>query len=254
MNSCTYTRRSVLSALAAIGLLEGCQSVGISQPRTRYGRELRFGQGVARTYLVEDANGTPVSLGVEFTESALLALPQDKLSVRLELPPATRQMQYTFVTLDWNPHGHEPPKVYDTPHFDIHFYMIPAADVDRIAGGADPVVISPAFVPPEHISPGNQSVPSMGVHWVDRTAPEFHGHPFTNTFIYGASAGQLIFVEPMTTLSFLRSKADFSTEVKQPASVQRAGWYPTRYRIHYVPERQSYRVELSALRRREPGA
>lgn len=253
MISSTYTRRSVLSALAVIGLLEGCQSIGTSQLHTRYGRDVRFGQGVARTYLVEDASGTPVSLGVEFTESALIDLPRNDLSVRLDLPPAAQQTQYTFATLDWNPHGHAPQKVYDIPHFDAHFYMIPATDVHRIAGGADPVVISSAFVPPGHISPGNQAIPAMGVHWVDRTAPEFNGGPFVTTFIYGASAGQLIFLEPMTTLSFLRSKADFSTEVKQPASVQRAGWYPTRYRVHYLPERQSYRAELAALRRREPG-
>lgn len=247
-----WTRLLALGVVAS--LLHGCQTLGASDQalQTTYAAPVPLGQGTARTYLVEDAKRNPVALGVEITESALVGLPPTDTKDRLELPAAAKKMQYTFVLLDWNPHGHEPPKVYDTPHFDVHFYMIPSSAVDRIPGGADPTIIQSTYVPAGHISPGNQSVPAMGVHWVDSSAPEFNGRPFTNTFIYGASAGQLIFVEPMTTLDFLRSKADFSAEVKQPAQVQRAGWYPTRYKVQYVPERRSYRIEIGALVQREP--
>lgn len=257
MKSCSRSRtdRLLMSSLfLALAALPGCQGVEFGNKRagTTYGPDLPFGQGAARTYLEQDAEGAPVALGVEFTEAALTTLEHRNTSARLALPAAASRTQYTFVTLDWNPHGHEPPKVYDTPHFDVHFYMIPPSEVERIAGGVDPVVVRDVYVPPGHISPGNRSVPAMGVHWVNAAAPEFNGRPFTNTFIYGASAGQLIFVEPMTTLAFLRSREDFSAEVKKPAQVQRAGWYPTRYRIHYLADRKSYRVELGGLQRREP--
>jgi hypothetical protein len=257
MNSRSNARvyRLTLPGLfVALSLLQGCQALGPAgqSARTTYGPDVRFGQGTARTYFVEDPKGSPLALGVEFSEAALDNLPARDTTAQLELPAAARQTQYTFVTLDWNPHGHEPPKIYDTPHFDVHFYMVPLAQVERIPGGTDGAVIQAVYVPPGHISPGNQSVPAMGVHWVDASAPEFNGQPFSNTFIYGANAGQLIFVEPMTSLAFLRSKADFSAEVKQPPQVQRAGWYPARYRVHFVPDRRSYRVELTSLQRRDP--
>lgn len=241
-------------AAVALGLVQPWYALaGSGQAgRTTYGQEVAFGNGSARTYLVENPAGQPVALGVELTEQALSDLPHKETSVRLPLPRGAANMQYTFATLDWNPHGHEPPKIYDKPHFDVHFYMVPPSQVERIAGGPDPVVLPTAYVPPDHISPGNQAVPAMGVHWVDGKAPEFNGQSFSNTFIYGASAGELTFVEPMTTLDFLRSKGDYSAQVKQPKSVQKAGWYPTAYRVRYLPDSKAYRIELSRLQKREP--
>ena len=34
-------------------------------------------------------------------------------------------MPLKWALLNWNPHGHIPPGIYDRPHFDVHFYMEP---------------------------------------------------------------------------------------------------------------------------------
>lgn len=38
---------------------------------------------------------------------------------------------FTYVPMNWNPHGHMPPGVYDLPHFDVHFYT--NSDSKRLA-------------------------------------------------------------------------------------------------------------------------
>jgi hypothetical protein len=37
------------------------------------------------------------------------------------------------VGLNWNPHGHIPPGVYDLPHFDFHFYIEPIEKIFAIS-------------------------------------------------------------------------------------------------------------------------
>jgi hypothetical protein len=62
--------------------------------------------------------------------------------------------------MDWEPHGHPPPGVYDVPHFDFHFYMITPeerAGIDGSTGGQDPAA---EFVPAHYVS-GVDVVPQM---------------------------------------------------------------------------------------------
>src|SRR6476661_684396 len=155
--------------------------------------------------------------------------------------------QYTFAMFDWNPAGHVPDHVYTIPHFDFHFYMAKQDDVMAISGGPDPVVAESRFVPKDYISPGNEAFPAMGVHWVDATSGEFNGKTFDQTFIWGFSRGQLLFIEPMITKAFLESTSSFTTELRQPESVQRAGLYPKRYAIRHDTAAKVYRVTLDEL-------
>ena len=43
-------------------------------------------------------------------------MPALAASARADIP-------FKWVLLNWTPHGHIPPGVYDTPHFDVHFYL-----------------------------------------------------------------------------------------------------------------------------------
>ncbi|HJW18111.1 MAG TPA: hypothetical protein VJ499_13360 [Flavisolibacter sp.] len=151
----------------------------------------------------------------------LISLPEKAL----ELTP------FKFIMLNWNPMGHEPAGVYDTAHFDMHFYLTPANEVMNYV---DMTKIdnlpSTDYVPANHIAgPG---VPMMGKHWIDVTSPELHGVPFTQTFLYGSYNGQVVFYEPMITLDFLKATSTFQRSIPQPAKFKTAGYYPTRMTIN----------------------
>jgi hypothetical protein len=87
----------------------------------------------------------------------------------------------------------------------------------------------------------------MGVHWIDMTSPEFTGSTFTTTYIYGFYKGNMLFGEPMITLAYLQSEPDVTLDVKQPAEFKKPGYYPTKYRISYDKQQQSYSVSLEGL-------
>ena len=241
---------TILATLIALPVLAAC-SDSVANERTEgaidYAAPMSIGDGTVRTYVVRDSRGVATSIGVELSESALSGLPTTATMLHLPFPTAAGSTQYTFAMVDWNPAGHEPDHVYTIPHFDFHFYMAPENEVMAIPGGTDPVVAESRFVPPDYIAPGNAAVPAMGVHWVDATAGEFNGKTFDQTFIWGFDRGQLLFIEPMITKAFLEATTSFTTELKQPESVQRAGFYPKRYSIRHDAAAKVYRVSLDEL-------
>ena len=150
--------------------------------------------------------------------------------------------------IDYNPHGHEPPGVYDLPHFDVHFYMIPSAERMEI-GPADPgfdILPAPQYIPDFYMRiPGG--VPQMGTHWADLLAPEFNGQTFTRTYIWGSFDGKVIFFEPMITVAYLESEPSETIPLRQPQSYQRDGYYPTSYRVEHREHPDRYEISLQGL-------
>jgi hypothetical protein len=156
--------------------------------------------------------------------------------------------------------------VYDAPHFDVHFYMAPIADVFAIAGGP----CGPEFVncedfetarmpvPPNFMHPDftnvDAVVPAMGNHLIALGAPEFNGQPFTNTWIYGTYGGRVTFYEGMMTLDYLRSRPDGCTPIKTPAAYEVAGFYPTQYCVRHQAATDDYTVSMEGFVRREASA
>jgi hypothetical protein len=125
--------------------------------------------------------------------------------------------------------------LYDKPHFDFHFYIIPESE--RIA--IPPYQIdstgflnfpAPGYTPATYVpTPGG--VPQMGTHWIDFTSPEFNGQPFTQTFLYGTYNGKVAFYEPMITKAFLDANASFERPFGVAAKYKESGYYPTKMRI-----------------------
>lgn len=271
--SYTYSREittragiaTVMLGLAAL-IASACSgdAAGATKPHRLYGDAVSVGNGTARTY-VEMQNGAPAEIGVALSAEALDGLPQamhhggdphaDMRVFTLSMP-ANHQTPYHFVDLGWNPAGHEPPGIYDLPHFDFHFYSAS----EEVRNSIDPV--DPAFeektnnlpsaqeTPAGYILPMAVAVPRMGVHWVDPESPELKGAKFTTTFIYGSWDGEVIFAEPMITREFLLSKPDFSAPIAQPELYGAAGYYPTHYTIRYDETEREYRIALSGLTRR----
>lgn len=281
------------TALGACGHASGAESDPVN--RATYGEPVAVGRGTARTYVIYDRNGgAPLEVGVALDERALDGLPApnphaharagasphehlDNHVYLLSLP-GRGVAPFQFVELDWNPGGHEPPGVYDTPHFDFHFYTVPPAERAAVVPSDPQFQQKAEMLPPEGERPPSYAVaappgapapavPLMGVHWVDVRSPELQKmfgnpgawRPFTTTFIYGSWAGRFTFLEPMITRAHILAKRtatdpavrDEVIPVSTPAQIGTAGYYPGAYRIAWDPQAREYRIALTNLTRRE---
>jgi len=288
--------RSTLLGATAMGLLTGCASLGTSSdgaPNRVLGWTSDLGKGTVSSYAEFDAGGTPRALGVLFSASALEGLPTggsdrhhcfdrnkdgivDAASECLTqyervipLPDAVARradIPFTWVLLNWNPLGHIPPGVYDVPHFDVHFYMQPIADVFAIASGP----CGPEFVrcdqfeaarrplPANYMHPDFKDVeavaPAMGNHLVDLTGPEFSKHPFTRTWIFGAYDGKVTFYEEMVTRAFLLARPNTCFPIKSPPGVGVGGFYPTASCLRHDARTGEYTLSMEKFVFREAQA
>lgn len=277
---------SLVAVLLAALPAAAQESVGKSFPPsegTLWGDAQDLGNGQIQTFVTLSSSSVPSLVGVYFTESALSGLPEtasdgrwDVLDAKggviipccghevvLDFPETDSAIPFEHFVMNWNPHGHEPVNVYDTPHFDLHFYTI--SNEDRIAiaaatadtmcsvpnppdvGGEHHVTVScetleAAMIPlpdnqmpPGYISAGAVEA-GMGNHLINTQAPELAGEPFTTTWVYGAYAGRLTFYEPMIANSFLQEKPEeVCNDIAMPEAMPEAGYYPTRYCIRYTP-------------------
>lgn len=222
------------------------------------GDVIPFGNGTARSWVELDADGTPVSVGITLTEAAMGGLPADvtpgliwMVEYILEFPDIAG-LPFDHVGVNWNPKGHPPPGIYSPPHFDFHFYTINRAARERItARGVDLERCSRApatgLLPAAYVFAPDSEEPGMGGHWIDPASHEFHGQPFTTTFIYGTYDGNVIFWEPMITLAYLESRPTESMPIKVPEAYAEPGYYPTSYTVRFDEARREYVVSLDGL-------
>jgi hypothetical protein len=248
-----------------------------------YGIPTRIGDGLARTYVLVDRRDheIPLEVGVALTDRALSGLPAEGETTKLlDLPPQNTT-PYRFVELDWNPAGHEPPGVYDVPHFDFHFYTVTKETRSSILPSDPQFAIKAANLPAEEFRPpfyldqataaglpaAMVTVPQMGLHWFDVRSPELQAiagnpagfQPFTKTFLIGSWDGGFIFTEPMITRAYLLAKRsatdpavrDETITVPTAQSYSPAGYYPGAYRIAYDAAAHEYLVGLTQLAPRE---
>ena len=247
-----HLRRSLVVAAVALPLALGYAACSDSstgpEPLVEVdGPPVSVGNGTARAVVMKRGDDVQ-SIGIQLTDDALANLPatMPMTEWQLALPPGANAGRWDHLAIDWNPQGHPPPMVYTVPHFDFHFYMITPAAQMTIQGGPDQTPVEAKYVPQDFASQV-ESVPMMGVHWADTLAAEYHGHAFDHTFIYGFHDGEMIFVEPMVTMDFLKKGGDFSGDVKQPAAFQRPGLYPTSYGVRHDAVHHTILVALDSL-------
>jgi len=257
---------AVRGALGSIAAFMGVVAIGAScshdvtgataSPVTEFGAPVAVGNGTARSYLVR-TGATPTELGIELSAGALDSLPTAPLMGGYEFLvalPADNPTQYQVIGLNWNPTGHPPPMVYTVPHFDFHFYMQSLADRNAIAP-TDPAFATEAanlpsaqFRPPGYVAdPPANAIPHMGLHWTDSTAVEFHGQPFTRTFIVGSWNGQFTFFEPMVTRAYLLTHPVDLVAVRGATAHQAPGFYPTEYRVSWNATGSVWHIALAGL-------
>lgn len=252
-----------------------------SGPCAEYGQGADLGGGRITAYSQTGSDGKPLAIGLAATDTVYDALPYDPPTGGLycydkngdgitdphhecaggyenALPlneNFTRRgdIPFTYALVNWNPHGHIPAGVWDSPHFDVHFYLNDNAD--RLAIRTGPCLQmtdcadyalgknlpAPPYRPSSYVDL-DAIEPAMGQHLINKNTPELNGAPFTHTFIYGSWNGEITFYEPMVNLNQyngLRSGAigDICTPIEQPQSWQRSGWYPTQYCLRHRANR-----------------
>ncbi len=218
-----------------------------------------IGSGQASSFVKTDESQKILSLGLVFSGKCLEGLPESRghdYEYNLDLPAEISVPPFDHFTMNWNPHGHVPEEIYGVPHFDFHFYFITKHQQHMIGcdGSDDAVCMKqpvPEYIPPYYVS-GPGGVPMMGWHWIDFRSPEFHGQPFTTTYIYGFYNGEMIFLEPMMALSFLKTKPQFTKEVPLPKNAAIPGNYPANYSLLYDSVQDLYWLSLEKLTELSP--
>ncbi len=217
-----------------------------------------LGSGTVRSWVTLDDAGKPVAVGLTISESAYKTVPtelpkgQEGLELILPLPKEAAATAFDHIGFGWNPKGHEPENIYTFPHFDIHFYTISSEEREAITAAGDDLQKcylkpAPEYTPAGYILPPGTAVPRMGAHWVDPTAREFQGQPFTRTFLYGNYNGKIIFYEPMITKSFFETKTNLTEYIKLPQKYAKPGYYPTKYSVSYNADKKEYTVALEGM-------
>lgn len=230
----------------------------VSTEKTIVGETKPLGRGQVRSWVSLDQKGNPTAIGLTFSEEALSTLPNEPppgaewMEVSLALPEQASNTAFKHIGLNWNPQGHQPVKIYDTAHFDFHFYMIPEEERSRITAKGDDLLKArkqPAaeFVPQGYVYVPDSEHARMGAHWVNPLSKELQGQTFTSTFLYGSYNGSLIFGEPMITRAFLETKTNLTELIKLPAQYARRAYYPTKYSVRYDPATKEYTVALEGM-------
>lgn len=250
----------VLSTLAITVLAATSQACDTCKKDYVFGKPVTMGNGMAFAWArMDKKTKKPISIGVTLTENAISGLPTEvdkttpMMEMALQLPEEVKGLPYDHIEIGWVPKGHEPAKIYDVPHFDIHFYTVSKAQRAKMTMQGKDLKIArkaPAggFMAAGYINPPGTDVPNMGTHWIDPKSPEFNGSPFTTTFLYGSYNGQMTFVEPMITKAFLESKPQFEQTISSPSKTTRTGYYPTTYKISWSEARREYTISLEGLK------
>lgn len=241
-----------------------------------YGDRTTLGDGRISTIQSVRADGTPRLIGIEFPKSVLRDLPEEHSdglncwdsngddAIDLEecdggheriLFFDKNKSPFSSIVINWESHGHVPAGVYDTPHFDFHFYIMDNIARRQIAVGPCAGVMNCAqtetailplrsgYIHPDYFNT-KLTYARMGNHWADSRAPEFNGGNFTHSFILGSYDSSLTFYEPMVSLDYLLSKPNQCTPIKQPLLFEKAGYYPKNYCIRYFEKAAIYRITL----------
>lgn len=247
------------AALFGMGLTAVALLATPVKAATLAGAPTKIGGGTAQVIVETDSAGAPTSIAISMTEGAVSGVPTELnknspeggYEYALAMPDGVNT-GYGKIMVDWNPQGHPPEHVYTVPHFDFHFYAIAPEEVERImfTGPDDPAiqVSDKDLLAPDYQVIPDTAVPMMGVHAIDMTAPELHGEPFTETFIYGYDKGKLIFLEPMVTQAFLQSRPDVTMPVKTPAKYSEPGFYPASYTVRFDAAADRYMIQLGGLK------
>ena len=248
-----------------------------------YSKSYDLGDGHIVTYLKMGQNGRPLEIGVKMDEQALNNLPSHvnpsshcvDTNGNGQIEPETEcalghdfvmpfpaetlalaKSPIKYAMVNYNPLGHGPAKIYDVAHFDLHFYVQSDEDRRNIRLGPCAEVINcedlktaqiplPTGYAPAGFVDVGAVMGMMGNHLVDPNGEEFHGKPFSHTWIWGTYGGKITFLEPMITNSYLKSQPHKQCfTYAMPQKFSEAGYYPQKYCVDFNKGLNEYTVSL----------
>ena len=222
-----------------------------------------FGAEIA-SWAKVDARGRIIQAGVTIPYAAIENAPAGhrtgafRADAVVDFPAEVQAATFlNHLGLFWEPEGHEPTGRYDVPHFDFHFFDIPAEEAAAIdcmnLAQRDPKLTPAGWVPPvpPGADPKDFCVPLMGFHLVPES--EFNGPgvfkpgPFDKVMIGGEYEGRFTFLEPMITRAELERKRGFSLPVPQPVKLGRETLYPTKFEVRFDKTKDAYELIFSGF-------
>ncbi|MFY7887477.1 MAG: hypothetical protein ACOVOW_01115 [Spirosomataceae bacterium] len=223
-----------------VALLGSCQKdIEVSPQESRYQVVAQtLGNGKVYTWMTLTSDKKPSAVGITFTKGAFENLSHTSPPKLVLTFPTESQglIPFDHLYLDFAHAGHSPAGVYDTPHFDIHFFIQSLAERLAIPAYSESTSAKfenfpdMAYLPADYIRvPEGEA--QMGVHWVYSKAPELTGGKFTETFVVGSYDGKMTFFEPMVTLDLLTSKPNISKNIPLPSKFAKESYYPMKYSI-----------------------
>jgi hypothetical protein len=281
---------SALTAAVALLLTASGSAAPQAAPDRVTGWRVQLGKGDVASFADLEPTGAPRTVGIAISADALASPPPEPSDHHhcfdrdgdgvtshatecahthefvIPLPDAVSQrddVPFKWVLLNWNMHGHMPPGIYDVPHFDVHFFIQSIEDVFAIHDGpcgpemvdCDHFATAKLPLPDGLMHPDFKDVdavaPAMGNHLIDLSGHEFHGMPFTMSWIYGVYGGRVTFYEQMVALDFLQSRPNACAPIKATPSVAEAGYYPTQRCVRYDAASDAYVVSLEGFVYRE---
>ena len=281
---------SALTVVVALLLTGSASTAPNAAPDRVTGWRVQLGKGDVASFADLQETGAPKTIGIAISADALASLPSEPSDRHhcfdrdgdgvtdyttecahthefvIPLPDAVSQrddVPFKWVLLNWNKHGHMPPGIYDVPHFDVHFFIQSIEDVFAIHDGpcgpelvnCDHFATAKLPLPDGLMHPDFKDVdavaPAMGNHLIDLSGHEFHGMPFTASWIYGAYGGRVTFYEQMVALDYLQTRPNSCSAIKSPPSVAVAGYYPTQRCVRYDAGTAAYIVSLEGFVYRE---
>ena len=139
------------------------------------------------------------------------------------------------------------------PHFDYHFYVIPAAEVAAIdcADDTKPDAPPAGYVLPDIDIPEvgtliSFCVQGMGMHALLQSEMESE-EPFSGTMVIGYYAGNPIFFEPMIPQDRLMLQESFSLDMPAVAGTGPEVVLPTRFEAVYDEAASAYEFVFSGF-------
>ncbi|MDQ3901114.1 MAG: DUF5602 domain-containing protein [Actinomycetota bacterium] len=252
----------ILAACVALTSLAACGNGQSNKSGTFYGPPQSIGSGTAKAYVTLDNAGNPTEVGIRMSAASLDGLPQEDAvpphMLILDFPRQASATPFNHVMLNWNSHGHEPVELFGRPHFDMHFYMIDPAAVAQIDPTKPDFATRAAhlpdqkYVPQDYVtppgSPTENTVPAMGLHWLDSKAGFVPGkYDFKQTVINGSWDGTYTFIEPMMTREWMLTKQAVQEKIAQPQAYQKNAYFPTTYSVHYDDQEKEYAISLGGM-------
>lgn len=221
--------------------------------RLIFGESSRVDGGRVSTWAVVTSNGKIEEVGVTIPLRVFINQP-DKASgplgaiAVLQFPEVVRQATFfNHFELHSNAMGHMSPPFepnrYMVPHFDFHFYSLPAAvvwGIPALPPGPSLPAVPADRLPVGWLQPGGSEA-QMGRHSVPASILP-PAAPFAADMIAGflPSGGQMHFIEPMITTAKLVTATDFVMPVPQPKGFGRAMLYPQSFSAEYDAQLRAY--------------